>query len=288
MHDFLADERTQRRIGMLLVADAGLGLVLAVLGLVGLWWAEPRIRRGADSFAALAARTVDTTSGLLVSVDAAVQTARENMGTIEATVEGVADTLESTARLTRSAGDIAGRDVPAIIAETQTALESVESSSRLVDDTLALFARIPLIGARYEPPVPLHSSIERVNRSLDPLPRSLAAVRRDLADTSTRLSTMRGEIEALSGSIGQIETSLAALASATADYRTIAAGLQADLARFRQSFPAALRFATLFGTAVMLWLMLAQLGLLTQGLERLQSRAEAGAAHGPELGSAED
>lgn len=261
--------RTQRRIGYLLIADAAVGLALAVVGLIGLWWAEPRIRSGVDEFVVLVDRAVNTTSGLLVGIDAAVATAHDSMGTIEQTMGHVADTLDSTARLTQSASDIAGKDVVDIVRETQTSLASVEKTARLVDDTLAVVARVPLIGGRYEPDVPLHESIARVADSLDPLPASLARVQRDLADTSTNLTRMKADILALSVSLRAIEDSLATLKAATADYREIAAGLQEDLERFRQAFPGALRFATLFGSAVMLWLAVAQLGLLTQGMERL-------------------
>jgi hypothetical protein len=267
--------RTQRRIGYLLIADALVGLSLAVVGLLGLWWAESRIRAGVEEFAALADRAVNTTSGLLVGIDTAVATAHDSMGTIDQTLSHVADTLDSTSRLTQSASDIAGKDIVGIVRDTQESLASMERTARLVDDTLGVIARIPLIGGRYEPEVPLHESVARVATSLGRLPTSLLSVQGDLADTSKNLSNMKADVLALSVSLGAIEDSLATLETATADYRDIAAGLQEDLSHFRQVFPRALRFATLFGTAVMLWLAIAQLGLLTQGLERITPSDEA-------------
>jgi hypothetical protein len=266
------DPRWERRIGYVLIANAAVGLVLAAAGLVGLWWFEPRIARSATEGLALARRTVDTTSGLLTGVDDAVRTGRDSMGTLRGTVANVAATLDTTAGLTQSASRIAGTDAAGIIRETSAALGAVEQTAELADRTLGLVASIPLIGQRYQPQVPLHEGVARVRRSLEPLPDSLATVQKDLAATSTNLTALRGDVQALEGSLADIERSLGTLAKATAEYRQIAGSLDADLAQLERTVPTALQLATLFGSAVMIWLAVAQLGLFTQGLERLRPR----------------
>ncbi len=281
MSEMWNDPKIERRIGYLLIANAVLGTVLGLAGLVGLWWAEPRIGAGAAEFAALAHRTVDTTSGLLVSVDEAAATARGSLGTLDSAVSNLAGTLGTTAQLTANVGDIAGGDVLDVITETGTALRSVERSARLVDDTLRVLARLPLVGRDYQPEVPLHAAVGRVADSLAPLPDAIRTVEGDLATTSASLEAMEADVTQLAASLQLVESSLEAVADATADYRAIAAGLEADLARFEAGFPRALRFATVFGSAVMLWLILAQLGLLTQGLERLHPTAPDAAPGGP-------
>lgn len=267
------DEKWERRIGYVLVANAVVGLALACAGLVGLWWFTPRIAAAATDGLALARRTVDTTSGLLTGVDDAVQTARASLGTVHDSMAAVADTLDATSSLTRSAGRIAGHDMTIVIRQADEALGAVEQSAQLADRTLTLIARTPLIGLRYQPKVPLHEGVAGVRKSLAALPASLATVDRDLGATATNLATLRGDITDLDASVATIEGSLTALARATADYRQIASSLSTDLAQLERTVPTVLNLTLLFGTAVMLWLAVAQLGLLTQGLERLRPRA---------------
>ncbi len=267
------DPQWERRIGYVLVANAVVGLALACAGLVGLWWFTPRIADAATDGLVLARRTVDTTSGLLTGVDDAVRTARDSLGTIHASMTNAADTLATTSSLTRSASRIAGQDVATVLREADDALGAVEQSAQLADRTLTLIARAPLIGLRYQPKVPLGEGVAGVRRSLAALPASLTAVERDLVATSSNLADLQNYIVRLDGSLTAIETSLADLARVTTEYRVIAASLSEDLAQLEQTVPTMLRLALLFGTAVMIWLAIAQLGLLTQGLERLRPRA---------------
>jgi ABC-type transporter Mla subunit MlaD len=273
MQQRIEQPRNRRRIGYVLVADSLVGLVLGIAGIVGLWWVEPQIQRFAASFVDLADRTVSTTSGLLVGVDDAVSTARDSLGAVQVTLDDVASTLDSTSRITRSAGEIAGTDMVKVIRETKGSLDTVRNSARLIDDTLGVIGAIPLIGRRYQPDVPLNESIARVSDSLTPLADSATRLKGELASTSTQFERMRVDIGSLSENLARIQTSLSALEKATSEYNSIAESLQRDMDQFRSVFPNALRFATLFGTAVMVWLIIAQLGLLTQGLERLQPPA---------------
>jgi ABC-type transporter Mla subunit MlaD len=265
-------ERWDRPVGYVLIANAAVGFLLGLAGLIGLWWAEPRLTQGAQELTSLATRAVDATAQLLVGVDDAVTTATDNMGAIETTMGDVSATLKNTADLTSSVSDIAGTDVLNIVRQTRTSLDSVEKTAQLVDDVLGVVSRIPLVGARYQPEVPLHVSIQRVGQSLDPLPASITQVQHDLKAASTNLAAIERDVTTLTTRLGAIEENLKTVQKATHEYRAIAADLRTGLDTVQTGLPRVLRGFVWFGTAIMIWLMVAQLGLLTQGLERLRPR----------------
>jgi hypothetical protein len=192
------------------------------------------------------------------------------MKSIETTFTNTAAALKSTSDMTASIGSMLGEELAGILMETQNSLTSVQASARLIDDTLGIISRIPLIGARYAPDVPLATSIERVNTSLDPLPDTLSDVQTNLVNTSEDIARLEGDLEALSTHIQDLNTQLKDAHAVLSDYQAITLETQAGLAGLEENTPNMVQaFIWAFG-AFLLWLLLSQLGLLLLGLHMLR------------------
>jgi hypothetical protein len=255
-------------VGFILVIGAILGLILSVAGLVVVSSVEhqvtTRIIAGLDILDSALATTAD---GLSVA-DRALVEAEDTVRSLETTTLGVSQTISDTIPLVDSVATLVGEDLPSSISAAQTALTAAESSAKVADDTLALLAAVALLsGVEYEPPVPLHTGIAQISDSLDSLPAAFTEMERGLDTTSNNLARIKTDVAWLSGSIGQIDTSLADAQSVVEQYQNVVVSLRAELASTRETLPRWLRWLRWGISLILVWLGIAQLGLLSQGLE---------------------
>lgn len=249
-----------RAIGIMLMSAAVLGLLLSVLGFGLVWWAEGRINERVERAATQAREALDATEALLIAVD-------DSLAGAESELEAVRTALDSTARTTRDFGALAGGDAATVISDTRTALQSLSRTAGVIDTTLRVVSDLPLVGsARYRPDVPLAESIERVEQSLAPLPTQLVEAERNLNRTAASIESIRDELGDRPGRPGA-NTTLRAAQDSVAAYRATVDDLQRSTARVEKDFARALRWANLFASLLLVWLAVAQIGLLTQGYE---------------------
>jgi hypothetical protein len=257
-----------RLVGFILVIGAILGLILSIAGLVVVSSVEhqvtTRIVAGLDLLDSALGSTAD---GLSVA-DKALVEAEDTVRSLETTTLGVSQTISDTIPLVDSVATLVGEDLPSSISAAQTALTAAESSAKVADDTLALLSAIALLsGIEYAPPVPLHAGIAQISDSLDSLPASFTEMERGMNTTSNNLARIKTDVAWLSGSIGQIDTSLADAQSVVGQYQSVVVSLRAELASTRTTLPRWLRWLRWGISLILVWLGIAQLGLLSQGLE---------------------
>jgi len=180
----------------------------------------------------------------------------------------VGQAIGDTGPMVESVADLLGEQLPAAIKSTQDALTSVAASAKVVDDVLAVMTAIPFVGTdKYDPEVPLQQSLEEVAASLDDIPNSLGAAQEGLTSTSGNLEGLQEDFTTMASNIGQIATSLESAQSVLVEYQLIVADLQTLAASVRQGLPEWLRLLRLAFSLVLIWLGIAQIGLLTQGWE---------------------
>jgi hypothetical protein len=257
-----------RLVGFILVIGAILGLILSIAGLVIVSSVEnqvtTRIVAGLDLLDSALGSTAD---GLSVA-DKALVEAGDTVRSLETTTLGVSQTISDTIPLVDSVATLVGEDLPSSISAAQTALTAAESSAKVADDTLALLAALALLsGVEYEPPVPLHTGIAQISGSLDRLPAAFTEMERGLDTTSSNLARIETDVAWLSGSIGQIDTSLDDARSVVGQYQSVVVSLRAELASTRETLPRWLGWLRWGISLILVWLGIAQLGLLSQGLE---------------------
>ena len=165
--------------------------------------------------------TVAATTNMLDVVNTTLDQAGANIQAIEASLIDVTAALSTASNVADTVGTMIGEDFTRVIAETQTSLDSVETSAKLIDDTLRIVSAVPFIGARYRPEVPLQETISAVNLSLDELPASFAVVQSELEQTSTSVDNIQRDLDNLSMTIGEIETSLTEAKVVLEQYRTV-------------------------------------------------------------------
>lgn len=255
-----------RLTGLLLILDALLGFGLSVAGLVVIWTSQSTVLTRVTSTMDTIEMTVAATTNMLDVVNTTLDQAGANIQAIEASLIDVTAALSTASNVADTVGPMIGEDFTRVIAETQTSLDSVETSAKLIDDTLRIVSAVPFIGARYRPEVPLQETISAVNLSLDELPASFAVVQSELEQTSTSVDNIQRDLDNLSMTIGEIETSLTEAKVVLEQYRTVVQILEQEIASLEANLPRWLDYASWSLTIGLIWLLFAQIPIFLVGL----------------------
>lgn len=260
-------------VGIALLLAGILGLILSIGGLLVL----PQLERQAEDVAAEQIEVFDralavTLDGLITAETSVVQ-AREAVDALEGIMADVSQTIDETTPVVEVAADLLNEQLPSTIETTQDALASVATSAQLVDDILVVISSIPLLGAEsYSPDVTLYQGFQDVSDSMDGIPELLLMAGQGLDASTGNLQDIEEGFAAMGRSIGETTTSLDSAQAVLEDYQQIVGELQGAVSYVRESLPGWLRAIRWGLTLTLIWLGIAQLGLMTQGWERLGRR----------------
>ncbi len=160
-------------------------------------------------------------------------------------------------------------DLPNTIKSTESSLRTAQDSAKVIDSVLSTLSSIPLIGSGigYNPQVPLDQALGQVADSLTDLPDSFANMADSLKASSSNLETFQADLSVMAESIGEIEKSVAQYESVVGNYQKSLDNLNANLSNIKGSLPNMVRSAMIGLTIFLVWMVIVQFGLLTQGLE---------------------
>ena len=257
----------QRVAGGLLLFAAFLGTILSIAGLVVMWRSEPALTNTVLETLDLFDRTLTVTDNVLTVSDQTLSEVSTNIAQIETSLTDSSVALHSTSISASDLARLVGTDLPDTVDKTQTALNSMQKSAKFMDDFLGFVGNIPFIGAPFKPDVPLQDSINQVSTSLDAVPPDLKTMESQLKETSTDFANLQKDTDQLAEDIGKIKTHLSDANQVIRDYQQIIKESQDRLGTVRAQVRTWIRIAAWAGTALMVWLLLAQFSLFTQGLE---------------------
>jgi len=257
--------------GLALIMAGILGLVLSIGGLIVL----PRLERQVETVAVQQIEVLDralaaTLDGLITAKTSLAQAA-EAVDTLEGIMADVGEAIDDTAPVIQVTAELLNEQLPSTIKATQEALTSVATSAKLVDDMLGMISAIPLLGAdRYSPDVPLSQGFQDVSDGLDGVPELFLTAGEGLSGGIGNLQDVEQGFAAMGKTIGETTTSLDSAQTVLEDYEQVVGDLQGTLSYVEESLPGWLRVIRWSLTLVLIWLGVAQLGLITQGWELLR------------------
>ena len=264
-------DNLRRSLGFILVTAAALGLMLALVGLVGIWSYKNRVIHLLDEQIGLAVSVLDTTSQGLSVAGAALQTTQSTVQTLDETIQVLAKSITDTLPVLDSLSNILGTELPQTIVATQTSLKAAQASAKIIDDALKILTAIPFLPTKpYNPQVPLNVALADVSSSLDGMPASFRSMEGDLQKTNANLSLVQKNVDQVKDEVAKVHTSLEQANTIITQYQESASTLKSRLEQFRRQIPKAVNSTATILTLFFIWLAVAQVGLWTQGLELIK------------------
>jgi hypothetical protein len=225
-------------VGVLLVVAAVAGLIISGAGTVGVWRLERAVVTGMETNFGLLDTTLQTTVDGLTVAEEALDQADAALSSLVATIETSGKSISDTEPLMETLAQVTTEDLPETISTTQIALESAQSSARVIDSTLTVLTSLPLLPVeRYAPRVPLNEALEEVVTSLDTIPATLESMEGALTTTAGNLNTLEGQFAEIATSVAAINTSLSAARVVVTQYQQVVGSLQQQVASARVSLP---------------------------------------------------
>jgi len=246
---------------------AALGIIVSILGIVFVWRMVPGTTEHLVETAIFAQRALDSTEDLLVVADNTLVEAEDNIALIADATQDVAQTLDQTSEIASTVATAVGEEFTGVVENTQTALGALESSAKLVDDTLSVISSLPFLGAKYSNKTPLYSSVVEINESLDEVPKTLNTLQDNLDSTAQAFTVLNDSVGVLADNVSEIEASLKDAGEVVKDYQVLVDEAQDKTANAVEKLPRWVRWAAIGLTVLMVWLIVIQAGLLMFGTE---------------------
>ena len=266
----------RRLLGLLFIATAAVGFVFSVVGLVEVWRYRPVVTQKVMDTLAVFDQTLNTTHDGLAIVGQVVQTTTVDIAALQTTTQALAQAIHDTNPMLDSLTRLTSTDFPAAVAATQTSLASAQSSALLIDNVLATLSSTPFLSVgAYQPDVPLHTALAQVSDSLNTLTPALATINSSLVEGQSNLGVMETELNKISKTTNGISTALGSAQTVIDQYKTVTTQLKEQVTALQIRVPDWLTTLTWILTFVLGWLLIAQIGLGTLGLDMLRGRRAA-------------
>lgn len=248
--------------------------VASILGIIGTFIAIVLVVRASGQLQQEAVATIDLTLDLLATTEASLDllddTLTDTADAVDAlslTTDSVGGTVSGTDDLLGSLALLFAEDLPTVIAGTQGSVAAASESAALLEGFLLTLSSVPFIGVNYNPEVSLTQSIEDIETSLDALPTSFDTIASDLNATQASLSGVERGLDDLTGELENIAAALRESQALIADYSLLLDDVIERMETLRETAPRRIRNATVLLVSVLVWLLIAQTGLLYQGRE---------------------
>ncbi len=193
-----------------------------------------------------------------------------SLSEVDQTLNGFSSVLGNTSGVLEGVSQILAEEFIGILNDTAAGMEGLERTSRLIDNTLAFISAIPFIGGnQYQPEIPLAQSVANIRRDLEGMPPAMREISSQLRQTAGALQPLPTALDNLAAQLTGIRENLAASRQQLDEYRLIIESYQAQLEGFQKILPNAIAGLYAGLSLLLVWIGLAQIGLFTQGLERL-------------------
>lgn len=256
-----------RIVGILLILAALSGLVFSIGGIYMLQQVKPGLTSGLSDGIKLIGINLKTTGQGLEVTQKALKSSVDSISALQTTVESTAKTLGTTQPVFDSIIGIMDKDLPDAILATQQSLNTAQESAVSIDSVLTTLSSIPLIGIPYNPEVPLPQALGEVAQALDGLPEEFAKMKTDLEATTNELEVMQADLEMVAATVGGIQESVTQYDQVLADYQDSLEMASQQLDALTTTLPRTVDVVVLALTVFLVWMAIANLGLLTQGWE---------------------
>jgi chromosome segregation ATPase len=256
-----------RVLGLTLIATGVLGILLSIAGLIAVAMVGPSIEAGLLRELDTLDRALVITSDGLAVTETALADAETLIKGISSTVSQATTAITTTQPTLRTIEELTGTSLPETINNTRQALDAAQETARIVDGVLGTLA---IFGVSYNPEVPLNVAISNVSTSLAEIPADLEEVSAGIGAANKQVSVVADDLSEVAASLEALGAQIGEAAGVIQQYQALAGDLRAEVSAIKEAAPGWIMAARVGLTLLLIWMGLAQIGLITQGGERLR------------------
>lgn len=257
-------------IGTTFIIASIIGLILSAAGIVLVWVVREPLTTNLVNTIDLVSTTLEATSSGLSAVDETLSSTILNISTLESTIETASKSVDESVPMVESISGLLSGNLPAAIEATQTGLTTLQDAAGTIESTMQLLTSIPFIPIdKYAPEVAFTDALEDISGNLDPISQSLVEMESTLNTTQGNMNEIAAELGDISQNISDLNRSLSDIQSVIEQYQEVITTAQEKVDSIQTNLGMIITVTAWIFTIIFIWLGIAQLGLLTQGLERV-------------------
>jgi hypothetical protein len=262
---------SSKALGVIMICISAIGFLFSIFFLFQIWHYRQPFKDSLQAGLEQSSAILQTTGEGLTVIDQVVSNVYTTTVSLDDTTSTLLQTMQSTSRFINSAGVFVGEDLINTITNTQTALNSAQSSAIVIDNILSAMSKIPLIGITYNPTKPLNKALGEVSSSLNPVQVSLKNFQTNLDNTQANLKVLTDQISTMDQKIITINNNLLQAQTTIDSYRSQVDSLKSSIERAKITLPTWITTLLWTLTAIILWMVLIQIGILLQGIMLLST-----------------
>jgi hypothetical protein len=278
-----------RRILGLLVMTAGiLGVVLSLAGLVIVWVAKPTVTVYANTTIDTLNKSVITSQSLMETTGQALGATIDSVDALSTMLSTTATTVEDTQPVLDEIDTIMAVTLPSTLEATTDSLHTAQEAAQVMESTIQsleafrfLLSDMPMLGdlvgqtgEPYNPEKPLADSLGEMAANLEGLPDTFVEMSVNLSDTDDNLRSIQENLITMSDSVGLISSSLGEYQGKIIQSQSSLDDLTSILTNLQSNLPTILNWVAIVLTLFFVWLLAAQVVILSQGWELYQGTAD--------------
>ncbi len=267
--------RLMRVSGVLLMVVSVLGILFSVSGIGGVLWYRGRAIDQGDHILDVMISNLEVVETNLTSTLRVLDQAQRMLDNTRSTVKELSGIVQDLNPMFETMADVIGRDLPDVLAATQSTLDTTQESARTVDNLLFALDSISFLsGVSYDPEVTLAESIEDVGDSLDELPDSFSTLAEGILVTGDNLDEIGIEISQLELSLSDMDQEFENAQFSIHSYQRNVGELERELERIQDGLPRWVNALSAGLSFFLFWMGVIHLGLFFQGWEMAHTARE--------------
>ncbi len=257
-------------IGITFIIAAIFGLIFSIAGIALVWGVKAPLTENVLNAIDLVDTTLGATSSGLVVLDDTLSKTISDLTTLEDAMQTASSTVDNAVPMVETLSELLSGNIPKSIEATQTGINTLKDAAGTVESTLALLTSIPFLPIeKYDPEVPLTIALDEVSQSLDAIPESLKDMSDTLNTTQINLIMLAAQVRIISRDVSGLKSTMNDLQLVLEQYQEVISTAQEKVASFHSNLSTIITVTAWIFTIIFIWLGIAQIGLLTQGLERV-------------------
>jgi len=269
-------------LGIAVIVAGVAGLLLSLAGLVGVWVYKPRLTQTLESVITTLDASLTTSQETLVVTEQALRATINSVAALQTTIEATASSVSDSKPLISQLTEFLGSQLPDSIGAARSSLDAAQSGAKVLDGAIeslngfrATISSSPLLSAiiPVSPPdtkaidKPLYEALGEVSTNLESLPSMFSEMSQNMDTASGNLDTIEVGLTTMATNVGGITTSLESYAGMLGNSKQSMQNLQAQLSAWQTSLGQMMTIAAIVLTVFFLWLLAAQVVILSQGWE---------------------
>ncbi|MBN1318732.1 MAG: hypothetical protein JXA42_24840 [Anaerolineales bacterium] len=277
----------RRILGVIVMIAGILGLILSLAGLAGVWIAKPTLAANANTTIDTLNESIDTSKSVMEITEQALGATIDSVDALSEMLGTTADTVEDTKPILDEIDVIMADTLPSTLQATTDSLYTAQGAAQVLESTIQsldafrfMLSAAPLVGdlielpeESYNPEKPLAESLGELAANLEDLPDSFVKMSDNLSATDENLSGIQGNLNTMSDSVGFISSSLGEYQAMIIQSQSSMDDLKAILTNFENRLPTILDGFVIAMSLFFVWLLVAQIVILSQGWELFQGTA---------------